>query len=45
MPEFKGAKLEVVDQTTGGNPAATSTLNGDTFKIGGLGVAVVTLPN
>ncbi len=45
MPEFKGAKLEVVDQTTGGNPAATSTLNGDTFKIGRLGVAWwVTLP-
>lgn len=43
MPEFKGAKLEVVDQTTGGNPPATRTMQGDSFTLGGFGVAVVTL--
>jgi hypothetical protein len=40
-PEFKGAKLELVDQTTRGNPAATSTIDGDSITVGGLAVAVV----
>jgi len=42
LPEAKGGKLEVVDQTTGSNPPATSTIEGDKFSLGGLGVAVVT---
>ena len=44
LPEAKGGKLEVVDQVTGSNLAATSTLDGDSITLGGLGVAVVTLP-
>jgi hypothetical protein len=44
LPEAKGGKLEVVDQTTGFNPPASSTIDGESFKLGGLGVAVVTLP-
>jgi hypothetical protein len=44
LPEAKGGKLEVVDQTTGSNPPAASTIDGDSFSLGGLGVAVVTLP-
>jgi hypothetical protein len=39
----KGGKLDVVDQTTGSNVPASSTLNTDGFALGGLGVAVVTL--
>lgn len=38
-----GAKVEVVDLTTGGNPPAVSTLPGSSFKLGAFGVAVVTL--
>ena len=44
LPGLKGGKLEVVDQTTGFNPPASSTMEGDSFSLGGLGVAVVTLP-
>jgi hypothetical protein len=44
LPEAKGGKLEVVDQATGSNPPASSRIEGETFKLGGLGVAVVTLP-
>jgi hypothetical protein len=44
LPEAKGGKLEVVDQVTGSNPPASSTLDGDSITLGGLGVAVVTLP-
>jgi hypothetical protein len=44
MPEARGGTLEVVDQTTGANPPASSRLDGDGFTLGGLGVAVVSLP-
>jgi hypothetical protein len=44
-PEAKGGKLEVVDQTTASNPPASSHIEGENFKLGGFGVAVVTLPN
>jgi hypothetical protein len=44
LPEAKGGKLEVVDQITGFNPPAASKIEGESFKLGGLGVAVVTLP-
>ncbi|HKS96812.1 MAG TPA: glycosyl hydrolase family 39 [Terriglobia bacterium] len=43
LPEAAGGRLEVVDQTTGSNPPASSRLPGDSFKLGGLGVAVLTL--
>lgn len=39
-----GARVEVVDQMTGTRPPATSTLNQDRFRLGGLGVGVLTLP-
>ena len=42
LPEVKGAKVEVVDQTTASNPPATRTLSGPSLKLGGFGVAVVT---
>ena len=35
----------MVDQTTGPNPAAVSAIEGDGFTLGGLAVAVVTLPH
>ena len=44
LPGAAGAKLEVVDLTTGPNPPASSRISGQTFKLGGFGVAVVTLP-
>jgi hypothetical protein len=44
LPEAQGGKLEVVDQTTGSNPPASSKIEGPSIKLGGLGVAVVTLP-
>ena len=44
LPGLKGGKLEVVDQTTGNNPPAASAVEGDSFNLDGLGVAVVTLP-
>jgi hypothetical protein len=44
MPEAKSGKLEVVDQTTGSNSPASTSIEGDSFTLGGLGVAVVTLP-
>ena len=43
LPESTGAKIEVIDQTTGSNPPASSTLDGSSFKLGGFAVAVVTL--
>jgi hypothetical protein len=43
LPGLAGGKLEVVDQSTGSNPPATGTIEGDSFSLGGLGVAVVTL--
>jgi hypothetical protein len=44
LPEAQGGKLEVVDQTTGSNPPASSKIESQSIKLGGLGVAVVTLP-
>jgi hypothetical protein len=43
LPEAKSGKLQVVDQTTGSNPPAASTIDGESFSLRGLGVAVVTL--
>jgi len=43
LPEAAGAKIEVVDQTTGSNPPASRSVTGSAFKLGGFGVAVVTL--
>ena len=43
LPGSEGAKLEVVDVTTGSNPPATSTISGTSFRLGSFGVAVVTL--
>ena len=39
-----GARLDYVDQNTAFQPPATRELNGDTLKLGGYSVAVVTLP-
>jgi hypothetical protein len=44
LPGSSGGKLQVVDQTTGSSLPATSTIKDDNFSLGGLGVAVVTLP-
>ena len=44
LPDAQGGKLEVVDQATGFNPPASSNIAGQSIKLGGLGVAVVTLP-
>jgi hypothetical protein len=41
--ETAGAKVEVVDVSTGSNPPASSSMAGSTFKLGGFGVAVVTI--
>ncbi|HEV2351994.1 MAG TPA: hypothetical protein VG028_19350 [Terriglobia bacterium] len=43
LPESAGAKIEVVDQTTGFNPPASKSVAGSAFKLGGFAVAVVTL--
>lgn len=43
LPEAAGARLEVVDQTTGTNPPAASRITDQSFKLRGLGVAVLTL--
>jgi len=40
----QGGKLEVVDQATAFNPPASSKIAGPSIKLGGLAVAVVTLP-
>ena len=40
----RNASALVVDQTTQGNPARTERLSGDTFRLPGYGVAVITLP-
>jgi hypothetical protein len=39
-----GGQLDSVDQSTGFQPPANSKLSGDTVKLGGFSVAVVTLP-
>jgi len=43
LPEAAGAKIEVVDQKTGFNPPASDGVAGSSFKLGGFGVAAVTL--
>jgi hypothetical protein len=40
----RGGKLEVVDLTTASNPPASCKIEGQSIKLGGLAVAVVTLP-
>jgi len=40
----QGGRLEVVDQVTAFNPPASSKIDGPSIKLGGLAVAVVTLP-
>jgi hypothetical protein len=44
MPEAKGGILEVVDQVTGSNSPSSNKIEGENFKLGGLAVAIVTLP-
>jgi hypothetical protein len=44
IPDSQGGKLEVVDQTTAFNAPASSRIDGQSVKLGGLAVAVVTLP-
>lgn len=43
LPGLKGSSLQVVDQITGSASPATSVIDGDSFLLHGLGVAVVTL--
>lgn len=43
LPDADGAKFEMSDLATGSNPPATGTIAGSTLKLGGFGVAVVTL--
>ena len=43
LPEAAGGKVQVIDQTTGSSPPASSNLAGSAFRLGGFGVAVVTL--
>jgi hypothetical protein len=43
LPEAAGAKLEVIDLSTGNGAPASSTVAGSNFKLGGFGVAVMTL--
>ena len=44
LPQAQGGKLEVVDQSTGFNPPSSEKIEGQSIKLGGLAVAVVTLP-
>jgi len=43
LPEAGGGKIEMIDLTTGSNPPASSWLTDSNFKLGGSGVAAVTL--
>jgi len=43
IPGGGGARVDVVDQTTGFNPPATTQMNSDVLSLRGLAVAVVTL--
>jgi len=43
LPESNGATFEMVDLSTGSNPPSRSSIGGPSFKLGGFGVAVVTL--
>jgi hypothetical protein len=44
VPGASGGRIEVVDQQTGFQPPAASQVGGDDITLGGLAVAVVTLP-
>jgi hypothetical protein len=44
IPGANGGQVDYVDQTTGFHPPATAKLPGDTVKLNGYSVAVVTLP-
>ena len=44
VPGATGGQFEVVDQQTGFQPSAVSRLGADDVTLGGLAVAVVTLP-
>jgi hypothetical protein len=44
VPGASGGQVDVVDQTTGSQPAASRKLDGDKVTLNGLAVAVVTLP-
>jgi len=39
-----GAKLQIIDLATGSNPPASSSIAGTSIKLGGFGIAAVTLP-
>ena len=43
LPGAAGGKIEVIDQTTGSKPPSPAAVRGSAFKLGGFGVAVVTL--
>src|SRR2546427_9267657 len=43
LPEAAGGKGQVIDQTTGSSPPASRSFAGSVFRLGGFGVAVVTL--
>lgn len=43
LAEAGGANIEMIDLTTGSNPPASESVTGSSFKLGGFGVAVVTL--
>lgn len=43
LPGFAGASVTVVDQSTAGGPPRVETLSGETFRLPGFAVAVVTL--
>ena len=45
LPGATRARMEVVDQGTGFNPPSSSELTSEHLTLGGLAVAVVTLPN
>ena len=44
VADANGARLVYVDQTTGFDPPASTTMNSETLSLGGYSVAVVTLP-
>jgi hypothetical protein len=44
VPGATGGQLDTVDQATGGGPPSSRRLDGETLTLGGLAVAVVTLP-
>ena len=43
LPEFGGGRLQMIDLATGSNPPASSSIAGTSIKLGGFGIAVVTL--